>query len=157
AEHSPAPLRPGRRPPHRHHAGGAMARPGRRADLREHPGQPLGEDSRGGPPRGVRPPERDDRPGRADLRGAIEGQSMTGNGQVVSRVLVIEPRASLAALIVESLNASRGIAAEAPSEPGAAATVAAIAAGRYDAVVYSPLDERARDLVPDLGAAGEIV
>jgi 1-acyl-sn-glycerol-3-phosphate acyltransferase/nucleoside-diphosphate-sugar epimerase len=82
---------------------------------------------------------------------------VTGNGLVVSRVLVIEPRASLAALIVESLNASLGVEVDAPPDRDAGSAVAAIASVRFDAVVYSPLDERARDLVPDTEVAGAVL
>jgi nucleoside-diphosphate-sugar epimerase len=71
-----------------------------------------------------------------------------------SRVLVIEPRAALAALVVDRLNAIPGVVAvPSPVHDLAAAT----AAGRVDTLVYSPLDPRARDLAPDLAGADAVL
>src|SRR2546423_617310 len=83
---------------------------------------------------------------------------MTRNGHGDSRVLVIEPRGALAALVVDRLNAIPGVeAVRAAAVDGGGAAAVAVAAGPVDALVYSPLDPRARDLAPDLTEAGAVL
>ena len=83
---------------------------------------------------------------------------MIGNGHDGSRVLVVEPRAALAALILERLSSLPGVeAVGVPSGEAEAGAVGTIAAGRFDVVVYSPLSRGARDFTPDLAAADEVL
>ena len=84
---------------------------------------------------------------------------MTVNGHVGSRAFVVEPRAVMAALIVDRLKSSPGVEAVVlPAGGNAGGGIAsAIVSGRGDIVVYSPLKDRARDLIPDVAKADDVL
>jgi hypothetical protein len=77
----------------------------------------------------------------------------TETGQVVSRVMVIEPRGFLAALIVDRLNSRPGVEKIVLPKNVGFGLATELAAGSIDTVVYSPLKARSRDFLPDRAEA----
>src|SRR5262249_10292042 len=98
------------------------------------------------------------RRGPLDRHTTLGRPTMTSNGRIGSRVLVVEPRAALAALIAQRLNTINGLEVVPwEADHGGARITDTIVSRGFDVLVYSPLARRVRDLVPDLGEAEEVL
>jgi 1-acyl-sn-glycerol-3-phosphate acyltransferase len=83
---------------------------------------------------------------------------MIATADIQNRVLVVEPRRSLAALFVDRLNSGLGVETLAYSDRDASSWIeGAIADGRTWTLVYSPLSRTAVDYMPDRGEADEVL
>jgi 1-acyl-sn-glycerol-3-phosphate acyltransferase/nucleoside-diphosphate-sugar epimerase len=76
--------------------------------------------------------------------------------RAISRILVVEPRDALSALVVDRLNRLPRVKAMEPGSPEGS-MVAAIELGTIDTLVFSPLSRRSRDFTPDLEEANEVL
>jgi 1-acyl-sn-glycerol-3-phosphate acyltransferase/nucleoside-diphosphate-sugar epimerase len=87
-------------------------------------------------------------------RNGVAPSNAVKDGRAAARVVIIEPRRSLASLFVEQLNSQPDVVAMTlPDADGVGGLGAQLAAASADAVVYSPLRYPARDFVPDLARA----